>query len=207
MPSLDPGDLTRHVDRLYRAAWAMCGSREDAEDLVQETFARVLVRPRRIQSGHELAYLMRTLRNTFINTRRTLARRPMTVASLEDVEPADRRTHGDPASALEVQELYAAIAALSDDFRAAIVSIDVMGLSYREAAHALGVKEATLTTRLHRARARIARELLHEPASPEPAERRVRDSGATGTSSARSAALLAREEFGSEGVPEDRKEL
>jgi RNA polymerase sigma-70 factor, ECF subfamily len=46
MRALDPQSLTQHVDRLYRAAWALCGSREDAEDLEQETFARVLGRPR-----------------------------------------------------------------------------------------------------------------------------------------------------------------
>src|SRR6266545_4172927 len=43
---LDPARLGDHLDRLYRAAWALCGSREDAEDLVQETYARVLARPR-----------------------------------------------------------------------------------------------------------------------------------------------------------------
>ena len=46
MRTLDPQSLSKHIDRLYRAAWALCGSREDAEDLVQETFARVLSRPR-----------------------------------------------------------------------------------------------------------------------------------------------------------------
>jgi DNA-directed RNA polymerase specialized sigma24 family protein len=45
--TLDPARLGDHIDRLYRAAWALCGSREDAEDLVQETYARVLARPRR----------------------------------------------------------------------------------------------------------------------------------------------------------------
>ncbi|MDX6661124.1 MAG: hypothetical protein QOJ55_1946, partial [Solirubrobacteraceae bacterium] len=43
---LDPEALGDHFDRLYRAAWALCGSREDAEDLVQDTYARVLARPR-----------------------------------------------------------------------------------------------------------------------------------------------------------------
>jgi len=43
---LDPTVLPDHVDRLYRAAWASCGSREDAEDLVQDTYARVLAKPR-----------------------------------------------------------------------------------------------------------------------------------------------------------------
>jgi DNA-directed RNA polymerase specialized sigma24 family protein len=54
------------VDRLYRAAWALCGSREDTEDLVQETFARVLARPRVLSGDDELYYLMRVLRNTFL---------------------------------------------------------------------------------------------------------------------------------------------
>ena len=43
---LDSARLGDHLDRLYRAAWALCGSRENAEDLVQETYARVLARPR-----------------------------------------------------------------------------------------------------------------------------------------------------------------
>jgi RNA polymerase sigma-70 factor (ECF subfamily) len=46
MARLDPESLPVHVDRLFRAAWALCGSPHDAEDLVQETFLRVLSRPR-----------------------------------------------------------------------------------------------------------------------------------------------------------------
>jgi RNA polymerase sigma-70 factor (ECF subfamily) len=56
--------------------------------------------------------------------------------------------------------VYAAISALPDDFRDALVAIDVAGLSYREAARALGVREATITTRLYRARQRVARAVL-----------------------------------------------
>jgi RNA polymerase sigma-70 factor (ECF subfamily) len=62
--------------------------------------------------------------------------------------------------------LYAAIAALPDDFRDALVAIDVAGLSYREAARALRVREATVTTRLHRARQRVARALADDDALP-----------------------------------------
>jgi RNA polymerase sigma-70 factor (ECF subfamily) len=57
---------------------------------------------------------------------------------------------------LELVELYQAIAALPDMFRDAVVTIDLLGLSYREAARALGVREATITTRLHRGRQRLA---------------------------------------------------
>src|SRR5262245_56811235 len=56
--------LPDQVDRLHRAACALCGSQDEAEDLVQETFARVLARPRRLHRGDELPYLLGALRNT-----------------------------------------------------------------------------------------------------------------------------------------------
>jgi DNA-directed RNA polymerase specialized sigma24 family protein len=115
MRTLDPQSLTQHVDRLYRAAWALCGSREDAEDLVQETFTRVLARPRVLSGDDELYYLMRVLRNTFLTSRRTASRRPITVATLEDVVAADPRPLGQPEQALEMQEVYATIATLPED--------------------------------------------------------------------------------------------
>jgi RNA polymerase sigma-70 factor, ECF subfamily len=168
MRTLDPQSLTQHVDRLYRAAWALCGSREDAEDLVQETFARVLARPRVLSGYDELYYLMRVLRNTFLTSRRTASRRPVTVATLEDVDAADPRQLGQPERALEMQEVYATIATLPEDRRLALVAVDVLGLSYREAARALRVREATITTRLFRARKQIARELADAPEARQP---------------------------------------
>jgi RNA polymerase sigma-70 factor, ECF subfamily len=162
MRILDPESLSKHVDRLYRAAWGLCGSREDAEDLVQETFARVLSRQRLLHGDDELYYLMRVLRNTFLTSRRTASRRPVTVATLEDVVTADPKPLGRPEQALEIQELYATIAELPEDFRMALVAIDVLGLSYREAARALRVREATITTRLFRARKQVAQRLREE---------------------------------------------
>jgi RNA polymerase sigma-70 factor (ECF subfamily) len=164
MRLLDPNSLSQHIDRLYRAAWALCGSREDAEDLVQETFARVLSRPRLLHGDDELYYLMRVLRNTFLTTRRTASRRPVTVATLEQVASEDPTPMGRPEQALEVQLLYATIAELPEDFRMALVAIDVVGLSYREAARALKVREATITTRLFRARRQVAARLLEPEA-------------------------------------------
>ncbi len=163
MHTLDPEVLHEHVDRLYRSAWALCGSREDAEDLVQETFARVLARPRVLRGGEDLYYLMRVLRNTFLTSRRTASRRPVTVAELEDVAVADPRPTGQPEQALEVQEVFETIAGLSEDFRLAVVAVDVLGLSYRQAARALGVREATITTRLFRARKQVAERLDPQP--------------------------------------------
>ena len=156
---LDPEGLGDHIDRLYRAARSLCGSREEAEDLVQETFIRVLRKPRILRSEDDLGYLLRVLRNTFISTRRTAARRPQAGAPPEALELIEDPRAVQPDQVLEAGEVYAAIAALPPDFRDAVVAIDVMGLAYREAARALRVREATITTRLHRGRRRIAEAL------------------------------------------------
>ena len=71
--TLDPSTLGDHIDRLYRAAWALSGSPVDAEDLVQETFARVLAKPRRVRGHDDIGYLLGALRNTFISSRRAAA--------------------------------------------------------------------------------------------------------------------------------------
>jgi RNA polymerase sigma-70 factor (ECF subfamily) len=176
MRALDPQSLTRHIDRLYRAAWALCGSREDAEDLVQDTFARVLSKQRLLRGDDDLAYLMRVLRNTFYSSRRTASRRPVTSVSLEDVVAADPKPTSQPESALDVQELYAAVAELPDDFRLALVAVDILGLSYREAADALRTREATITTRLFRARRQVARALSDDP-QPDKGETRLKAVG------------------------------
>jgi RNA polymerase sigma-70 factor, ECF subfamily len=172
VPRLDSQALVQHVDRLYRAAWALCGSREDAEDLVQETYARVLAKPRRLRGDDELAYLMRALRNTFLTSRRTASRRPRADVGLDEIAAVDPRSGARPDEAAETQEVFAAIAALPEDFRLALVAVDVAGLSYREAAKVLHAREATLATRVFRARAQVAAALGH--GDPEP----VRDESA-----------------------------
>jgi RNA polymerase sigma-70 factor, ECF subfamily len=161
---LDPATLGDHVDRLFRAAWGLSGSRADAEDLVQETFARVLAKPRRIQSDDDIGYLLRVLRNTFISSRRAAARRLTTPEPLDDeLEPVDPSTASRPEQAAEAREVFAVIAKLSDSFRDALVAVDVAGLSYAEAAELLGTKEATITSRLFRARAQVARRMESPP--------------------------------------------
>src|SRR5437660_1346565 len=89
---LDPEHLGDHLDRLYRAAWAMCGSREEAEDLVQETYARVLARRRWLRGEDDLGYLLRVLRNTHISRLRAAHRRPIGVPFAE--EGREPRTRG-----------------------------------------------------------------------------------------------------------------
>lgn len=152
---LDPDRATSHLPRLYRAARAWTRSREEAEDLVQETYARVLSRPRLIRGEGELGYLLRALRNTLVSQRRSEARRPATSPLLEE-SPTGSRPSDDPAEAAAIREVHDAIGELPEEFRDAIVAVDVAGLSYGEAARALGVPEGTLTSRLYRARDRLA---------------------------------------------------
>ena len=159
---LDPNRLGDHIDRLYRAAWALCGSREDAEDLVQETYARVLQKPRMLRSDDDLGYLLRVLRNTYFSRLRAAARRPRTDPLPDELDRVVDLSASAPDAALDASELYRMIAELPDPFREALVAIDVVGLSYREAARALRVREATITTRLYRARQRLAQSVGNE---------------------------------------------
>ena len=150
---LDPQSLGDHVDALYRAAWALCGSRHDAEDLVQDTLVNVLKRPRLLRKDNELGYLLRALRNTYNSRYRVIAQRPVQQELSEE--------HGLRADDSEVtsRELMEAIASAPGHYRDAVIAIDLMGLSYREAARSLGTRETTITTRLHRGRQHVAREL------------------------------------------------
>ena len=134
-------------------------SQESAEDLVQETVTRVLSRPRLLRGEEELPYLLQALRNTFLTNRRTAARRPRVVTTVEKLDAPDRRAAACTEEAVIAAQVFPAIAQLPESFRLALVAVDIAGLSYREAALALRVSEATITTRLHRARRRVALEL------------------------------------------------
>jgi RNA polymerase sigma-70 factor, ECF subfamily len=160
---LDPARLGDHIDRLYRAAWALGGSREEAEDLVQETFARVLARPRFLRNEDDLGYLLRVLRNTFLNLKRSERRRPRTAPLPEGADFVEERASSSPEHALDAKEVYEAVATLADEFRDAVVAVDVAGLSYAEAAASLGIPQGTVMSRLYRGRQQIARQLGGAP--------------------------------------------
>jgi RNA polymerase sigma-70 factor (ECF subfamily) len=162
---LDPATLGDHLDRLFRAAWALCGSYHEAEDLVQDTYANVLARERVVKHSDDLGYLLRALRNTFVSRHRAQRSRPQSVeAELEDLDLFDHRTSGDPQSAAEASEVFATVAALPPNFRDALVAVDIAGLTYAEAAKALQVRTGTITSRVSRARSQVARSLARSGA-------------------------------------------
>jgi RNA polymerase sigma-70 factor, ECF subfamily len=153
---LDPARLPDHATRLYRAAFALSGSGAEAEDLVQETFARVLSRPRRVRRGGERAYLLRVLRNTWIDFQRARAARPDPAGG--DAIDWVLDGESDPGGlALDVRLAYEGMRELSEPQREAIVAVDVLGLAYKEAARALRIRQGTLMSRLARARERVSR--------------------------------------------------
>jgi RNA polymerase sigma-70 factor (ECF subfamily) len=147
--------LSEHLAPMLRVAHALTGSGHDAEDLVQETFARVLARPRTIRRRDDPRYLMRALRNTWIDMQRARAARPATVGAEALERIVDRG--GDPSGlALDLRVAFDAMRDLSPKLREAVAAVDVLGMSYREAAHALGIRQGTLQSRLTRARARVS---------------------------------------------------
>ena len=153
-PELQAAVLGDHLDRLYRAAWALTGAREDAEDLVQETYERVLRRPRKIARTEDaLPYLLGVLRNTWIDTVRSRARRPTVPL---DMDAEDRVEGSSPLEQVAAREVFQVVAALPADWRDTLAAVDVAGLSYGEAAEALGVPIGTIMSRLSRGRQRVA---------------------------------------------------
>jgi RNA polymerase sigma-70 factor (ECF subfamily) len=156
-PELRAAILGDHLDRLYRAAWALTGAREDAEDLVQETYERVLRKSRQIAREEDaLPYLLGVLRNTWVDTVRSRARRPTVPLELD---LAERIEGGSPLEQVAAREVFAEVAALPEEWRDTVAAVDVAGLSYGEAAEALGVPVGTVMSRLSRGRERVAERL------------------------------------------------
>jgi RNA polymerase sigma-70 factor, ECF subfamily len=156
--------LPDQLDRLYRLARTITGSAHDAEDLVSETMVRVLARPRRIRHENDLAYLARCLRNTWTDTLRARSRRPVTAHMPEDMDHEDVLAARRPQSSAEARAVLEAVARLPESYRAAVLLVDVVGLTYSEAAAELGVPRGTIMSRVSRGRAAVIAEF--EPAEP-----------------------------------------
>ena len=112
----------------------------------------MLARPRALRREDDLPYLVKTLRNAHTTDCRAAARRPtVPMASV------DRASALDVPTTVEARSVIAAIAAAPRVYRDAVVAVDLLGLSYEQAALLLGTRKATINTRLFRGRAYVAR--------------------------------------------------
>lgn len=149
-----------HVDVLYRVALSLTGQPADAEDLVQDTLVRAFRAVERFDGAYPRAWLLTILRNTHVNRNRRrrpmLLRDPDTAAvTLERFGPSAPASE-DVVVSREFEAVVAdALAVLPDKHRQVVTLVDIEGLTYQEAADALGVPRGTVMSRLHRARARI----------------------------------------------------
>jgi len=151
-----------HVDGLFRLARRLTGTDADAEDLVQDTFARAFDASARFEEGTDLrAWLFRILRNAYIDTYRRARRSPIDAGV--DTDDAASPSPGDPLRgdddlerlrSLVADDIEAALARLSPDART-IVLLDLEGFTERELAIVLGCAVGTVKSRLARARATL----------------------------------------------------
>jgi RNA polymerase sigma-70 factor, ECF subfamily len=151
-----------HADALYNLARWLVRNPQEAEDLVQETYARALGAAHQFEAGSNLkAWLMRILRNTYLDGQRR-ARPEPAEENVEELAPAGNPAADEAQSAqiraLVADEVAAAVQALPEAWRTAIL-LDLEGLSEAEMAGVLGCAEGTVKSRLARARAALRERL------------------------------------------------
>src|SRR6185437_14839421 len=165
-------------DQVYRVARHLAGSREEAEDLVQETYARAFRSWRQFTPGTNLrAWLLRILTNLNIDRGRRQQRAPqMTPLEANDYYLYDRLAeNGDGVSdeqrvveRLSQDDIVSALSAVPHDFRDVLVLVDLGDFSYADTAQILDIPVGTVMSRLHRGR-RILKSELAEAATEEEA--------------------------------------
>ena len=145
-----------HHDRLCRAARKLCASPQDADDLVQDMYVTLLGRQRRLNtSGADLGYLLRALRNTYISNLRKRRTRFHAAELAADCDGALVPTPVSPATVVYARDIVREIARLPPEQRRTVTAVDLVGLSYGEAARILDTPVGTIMSRLHRGRERL----------------------------------------------------
>ncbi|MFV0285361.1 MAG: sigma-70 family RNA polymerase sigma factor [Demequina sp.] len=169
-------DALSYMDQLYAAALRMTRNGADAEDLVQETYAKAFAAQDKFTPGTNLkAWLYRIQTNAFINTYRKKQREPKRsdAENIEDWQLAAAAEHTSTGlvsaeqQALEMigdDDIKQALDELSEDFRMAVYLSDVEGFAYKEIAEIMDTPVGTVMSRLHRGR-KLLREKLREYAA------------------------------------------
>ena len=157
------------LDGMYGAALRLTRNPSDAEDLLQETFARAFSAYDSFEPGTNLkAWLYRIMMNTYISSYRKAKRSPQTVLT-EDVEPfsyvrsivedGGRTPETEVLERIPDEEVKAALEDLPEQFRVAVLLADVEGFSYKEIADITDTSIGTVMSRLHRGRKALQRAL------------------------------------------------
>jgi len=163
-------DALQYMNQLYSAALRYTKNPADAQDLVQDTYAKAYVSFHQFEPGTNLkAWLYRILTTTFINTYRKDQRRPkQSDQELEDWQIADASSHtsdqGKSAEDVALEHLpdsdiKRALAEIPEEFRIAVYLADLEGFSYKEIAEIVGVPTGTVMSRLHRGRKQLREKL------------------------------------------------
>lgn len=156
-----------HLDRLYRLAWRLAGSKAEAEDLFQELLLKVYGKLDELAGIEQPApWLCRVMYNLFIDEKRRFTRRRMRTVEEDQLGSegmASLAGSDDPVANNErierIQSLDAALAQLSDEHRIVVLLHDTEGYKLNEIQDLTGTPVGTIKSRLHRARARL-REIL-----------------------------------------------
>jgi len=157
--------LRPHLDRLYRLAFRFTGTRDDAEDLVQELCSRMLPRLEELRRLDQPGpWLARALHNLFVDQARHRARSPVQAVD-ELPEVPDPQPGPEQLAALSTDRILAALDRLPADQRAVIAWHDIEGYTLEELSGSQELPLGTLKSRLHRARAAL-KALLMEPFDP-----------------------------------------
>lgn len=149
----------KYASDVFRFAWGLCGNRAGAEDIVSETFVRLIARAPRVATRTARAYLLTIARNIYLTERR---RTPRLVPVPDDIparesDPAERMDH-----AARLVVVTRALSKLPEGERAALLLRVDHGLAYDEIAAALNTSVAAAKVRVHRARQRLMQELESE---------------------------------------------